>query len=277
MKRRLRGVATLSSLSYFLVGLLIVTSLSFYQGYVAKLESASFVSNSGQWIASILFSWGLLLIFFTSARRTIRAAWALVVIILALGVGRFFSTQSNQTQYIEPIFSSGMSQRVIVDQGNSGSLLEVSDLNQSYQQAVLEAGWYTILDISRLQQDTDLVESYFIIEETRQAILQHLLQTQQRVHELEQQLYDSEASAKVETEYINDLIVQSQLQKEIWKSELAALKEVKSIITMLDADREAWTIKDGQLLFYSEADKQRFEEIVENLKAIAAEQTNLNS
>ncbi|GAM58977.1 hypothetical protein JCM19231_2607 [Vibrio ishigakensis] len=156
-------------------------------------------------------------------------------------------------------------------------MLEVTDLNQSYQQAVLEAGWYTILDISRLQQDTDLVESYFIIEETRQAILQHLLQTQQRVHELEQQLYDSEASAKVETEYINDLIVQSQLQKEIWKSELAALKEVKSIITMLDADREAWTIQDGQLLFYSEADKQRFEDIVENLKAIAAEQTNLNS
>lgn len=272
-----RGVATISGLTYFLVGLLIVTALSFYQGYVTKLESSSFAANSGQWIASILFSWGLLLIFVTSARRTIRAAWALVVIILALGIGRFYSTKNAQVQYVEPRVSLGLSRGVVVDQGNSSELLEVTDLNQSYQQAVLEAGWYTILDVSRLQEDKDLVESYFIVEETRKAILQHLLQTQQRVHELEQQVYNSEASAKIETDYLNELILQSQLQKEIWKSELAALKEVRSIISMLDADRDAWLIQDGQLVFYSEADRLRFMDIVENLKQIADQQAILNN
>lgn len=185
MRRRWRGVDTLSSFTYFMLGLAAVTSLSFYQGYIVKLESSSIISNSWQWIASILFSWGILLIFFTSARRIVRAAWALVSIIIALGIGYYFSVQSIPLQYTDTAIRIDRAPSLSSDNQVSEEIFEASDLSQSYQQAVLESGWYTILDPARIEDDTDLVESYFIIDETRKAILKHLLQTQQQSYELE--------------------------------------------------------------------------------------------
>ncbi|GEM80365.1 hypothetical protein [Vibrio superstes] len=277
MKKRILGATSLSgSLVYFLFGLALVTSLSTYQGYSAPITHASFFANSWQWLASILFCWGLLLIFFTSARRTVRAVWSLVIIIAALGVGRFVGSHSvQQIQYKEP----GVSMAVVPAQTQQTqepiTLPQPTDLNQSYQQAVMESGWYSILDISRLQNDKDLVESYAIIKDTKSAILNHLLQTQQQVHELEQQLYDNEASAQMEDNYIDAQILHSQQQNEMWKAELAALQEVRSIIEMLDANRDGWTIQDGAIVFHSNADKQRFEDIVARIQVIAEHQRQL--
>ncbi|MEZ9327765.1 hypothetical protein BCT61_07100 [Vibrio breoganii] len=277
MKKRILGATSLSgSIVYFLFGLALVTSLSTYQGYSAPITHASFFANSWQWLASILFCWGLLLIFFTSARRTVRAVWSLVVIIAALGVGRFIGSHSvHQIQYQEPSVSMAVVSAQTQQTQEPITLPQPSDLNQSYQQAVMESGWYSILDISRLQNDTDLVESYAIIKDTKTAILNHLLQTQQQVHELEQQLYDNEASAQMEDNYIDAQILHSQQQNEMWKAELAALQEVRSIIEMLDANRDGWTIQDGAIVFHSNADKQRFEDIVARIKVIADHQREL--
>ncbi|MEZ8966467.1 hypothetical protein BCS96_14650 [Vibrio breoganii] len=277
MKKRILGATSLSgSIVYFLFGLALVTSLSTYQGYSAPITHASFFANSWQWLASILFCWGLLLIFFTSARRTVRAVWSLVVIIAALGVGRFIGSHSvHQIQYQEPSVSMAVVPAQTQQTQEPITLPQPSDLNQSYQQAVMESGWYSILDISRLQNDTDLVESYAIIKDTKTAILNHLLQTQQQVHELEQQLYDNEASAQMEDNYIDAQILHSQQQNEMWKAELAALQEVRSIIEMLDANRDGWTIQDGAIVFHSNADKQRFEDIVARIKVIADHQREL--
>ncbi|MDN3714991.1 hypothetical protein [Vibrio breoganii] len=277
MKKRILGATSLSgSLVYFLFGLALVTSLSTYQGYSAPITHASFFANSWQWLASILFCWGLLLIFFTSARRTVRAVWSLVVIIAALGVGRFIGSHSvHQIQYQEPSVSMAVVPAQTQQTQQPITLPQPTDLNQSYQQAVMESGWYSILDISRLQNDTDLVESYAIIKDTKSAILNHLLQTQQQVHELEQQLYDNEASAQMEDNYIDAQILHSQQQNEMWKAELAALQEVRSIIEMLDANRDGWTIQDGAIVFYSNADKQRFEDIVARIQVIADHQREL--
>ncbi|MEZ9629877.1 hypothetical protein AB4304_10290 [Vibrio breoganii] len=277
MKKRILGATSLSdSLVYFLFGLALVTSLSTYQGYSAPITHASFFANSWQWLASILFCWGLLLIFFTSARRTVRAVWSLVVIIAALGVGRFIGSHSvHQIQYQEPSVSMAVVPAQTQQTQEPITLPQPTDLNQSYQQAVMESGWYSILDISRLQNDTDLVESYAIIKDTKSAILNHLLQTQQQVHELEQQLYDNEASAQMEDNYIDAQILHSQQQNEMWKAELAALQEVRSIIEMLDANRDGWTIQDGAIVFHSNADKQRFEDIVARIQVIADHQREL--
>ncbi|MEZ9303580.1 hypothetical protein AB4343_07945 [Vibrio breoganii] len=277
MKKRILGATSLSgSIVYFLFGLALVTSLSTYQGYSAPITHASFFANSWQWLASILFCWGLLLIFFTSARRTVRAVWSLVVIIAALGIGRFIGSHSvHQIQYQEPSVSMAVVPAQTQQTQEPITLPQPSDLNQSYQQAVMESGWYSILDISRLQNDTDLVESYAIIKDTKTAILNHLLQTQQQVHELEQQLYDNEASAQMEDNYIDAQILHSQQQNEMWKAELAALQEVRSIIEMLDANRDGWTIQDGAIVFHSNADKQRFEDIVARIKVIADHQREL--
>ncbi|MFA0474625.1 hypothetical protein AB4527_05655 [Vibrio breoganii] len=277
MKKRILGATSLSgSLVYFLFGLALVTSLSTYQGYSAPITHASFFANSWQWLASILFCWGLLLIFFTSARRTVRAVWSLVVIIAALGVGRFIGSHSvHQIQYQEPSVSMAVVPAQTQQTQQPITLPQPTDLNQSYQQAVMESGWYSILDISRLQNDTDLVESYAIIKDTKSAILNHLLQTQQQVHELEQQLYDNEASAQMEDNYIDAQILHSQQQNQMWKAELAALQEVRSIIEMLDANRDGWTIQDGAIVFHSNADKQRFEDIVARIQVIADHQREL--
>ncbi|MEZ9131715.1 hypothetical protein [Vibrio breoganii] len=277
MKKRILGATSLSgSLVYFLFGLALVTSLSTYQGYSAPITHASFFANSWQWLASILFCWGLLLIFFTSARRTVRAVWSLVVIIAALGVGRFIGSHSvHQIQYQEPSVSMAVVPAQTQQTQQPITLPQPTDLNQSYQQAVMESGWYSILDISRLQNDTDLVESYAIIKDTKSAILNHLLQTQQQVHELEQQLYDNEASAQMEDSYIDAQILHSQQQNQMWKAELAALQEVRSIIEMLDANRDGWTIQDGAIVFHSNADKQRFEDIVARIQVIADHQREL--
>lgn len=273
MKKAMRGIETLSgSLVYFLFGLTLVTLLSVFQGYSANVTTTSFISNSSQWFASILYSWGLLLIFFTSSRPIVRAVWALVVIILALWAGHLMGTQSSDRQYQEPVVSMGHSLPTTSDDMLSFEQPEMNDLNQSYQHAVMAAGWYSILDMSRLKNDTNLIESYAIIEETRIAILSHLLQTQQRVLSLEQRIYNSEANAEAEEDYLDDLIAQTQVQKTMWKAELSALQEVKKIIEMLDEHREGWIIQDGRLLFYAEADKQDFEAIVANLQKITQDQ-----
>ncbi|MFC0059135.1 hypothetical protein [Vibrio inusitatus] len=277
MKKRTLGAISLSgSLVYFLFGLILVTTLSTYQGYSAPQTHSSFFATSWQWLASILFCWGLLLIFFTSARRTVRAVWSLVIIITALGVGRFIGSHSVlQKQYQSPSATIPLVSEQTRQSQEPITLPQPTDLNQSYQQAVMESGWYSILDISRLQNDTDLVESYAIIQDTKSAILNHLLQTQQQVHELEQQLYDNEASAVMEDSYIDAQILHSQQQNEMWKAELSALQEVRSIIEMLDANRDGWTIQDGAIVFYSNADKQRFEDIVTRIQVIADHQRML--
>ncbi|PMO56823.1 hypothetical protein BCT07_14145 [Vibrio breoganii] len=277
MEKRILGATSLSgSLVYFLFGLALVTSLSTYQGYSAPITHASFFANSWQWLASILFCWGLLLIFFTSARRTVRAIWSLVIIIAALGVGRFIGSHSvHQKEYQAPSVSIAEVSAPAQQSQEPITLPQPTDLNQSYQQAVMESGWYSILDISRLQNDTDLVESYAIIKDTKSAILNHLVQTQQQVHELEQQVYDTEASANMEGDYLDSQILHAQQQNEMWKAELAALQEVRSIIEMLDVNRDGWTIQDGAIVFYSNADKQRFEDIVARIQEIADHQRML--
>ncbi|OBT07945.1 hypothetical protein A9264_05610 [Vibrio sp. UCD-FRSSP16_10] len=274
-KQFLRATSLSGSLIYFLFGLALVTTISTYQGYSSLVNQTSFFANSSKWLASILFLWGLLLIFCTSARCTIRAIWALVIIIAALGIGQFIGSHSEHT------FSDDSSIPMIVlphaPQVKAPIVLpQPTDLSQSYQQAVMESGWYSILDISRLQNDKNLVESYAILKDTRTAILKHLLQTQQKLYEFEQELYEHEANAHIEDNYIDSKIVHCKQQNAMWKEELLVLNEVNSIIQMLDANRDGWTIQDGAITFYSNVDTLQFEDILTRIQTISEHQKMLS-
>lgn len=69
----------------------------------------------------------------------------------------------------------------------------------------------------------------------------------------------------------------SQVQKKIWKAELLALREVRSIINMLDENRDAWDVQNNTLIFYSDSDRQRFQHIMDKLQKIGEQQKYLDN
>ncbi|CAM4134470.1 hypothetical protein [Vibrio neonatus] len=273
-KPSLRVTPFSGTLVYFL-GLVLVITLSTYQGYSASVPQASFFVHSWKWLVSILFCWGLLLIFFTSARQTLRAIWALVAIIAALGIGCFAGSHTKEPIRDEPIRSLTALTSVAQNTPEPIVLPQPTELSPSFQQAVMESGWYSILDLSRLQNDRNLIESYAIIKDTRSVIFDHLLKTQQKVHDLEQELYEHEASAEIEASYIDAQILYAKQQKKLWESELSAINEVQSIIQMLDANRDGWVIQDGAIVFFSHLDTRQFTDITARIQAIAMHQKKL--
>ncbi|GAD79832.1 hypothetical protein [Vibrio ezurae] len=275
MKKPSLRVATFSGTVVYFLGLMLVTTLSTYQGYSASIAQASFFEHSWKWIVSILFCWGLLLIFVTSARQTLRAIWALVAIIAALAIGCFARSHSKDPVQDDPVPSMSVMATTLQHTPEPIVLPQPTALSSSFQQAVMESGWYSILDLSRLQYDRNLIESYAIIKDTRSVIFDHLLKNQQKIHILEQRLYENEASAEIEENYIDAQILHEKQQKKLWESELSAIKEVQSIIQMLDANREGWVIQNGTIMFYSNVDTRQFENITSRIKAIAAHQKML--
>ncbi len=124
-------------------------------------------------------------------------------------------------------------------------------------------GWERILDPERLKEDKRLIESKEMIRKAREIVNKYRGQTYMLAENLRKDI-DSLDLIGVE---------QSKSRIEaVWNLEAGIISECESIIALLSARKNAWVVSDGHLLFYNNADLDRYNAYWESMQNLVQQQ-----
>jgi hypothetical protein len=141
----------------------------------------------------------------------------------------------------------------------------------------LEAiGWLKILDSDRLKNDITLMESKFIIKNTRNIIEKYKSITDTLLSKARDDIKNINVSEsqkrQLEKGYDKGLIKAKADADATWSLELAIHGEFEKIINLLSARKGSWVIENGQILFKNESDLNFFNSCIASIQDLKAQQ-----
>jgi len=139
-------------------------------------------------------------------------------------------------------------------------------------------GWNTILDASRLRDDTDLADSKKIIQKARQIVDKYERKGADLLRAARARIQTLNVSGPAKKEMCEgfDLGMEraSSLIAENWNLERKAICEVENIIVLL-ARTDTWTAQGSQVVFSDEAQFAEYKSRIESIQEIVQRQEEI--
>jgi len=139
-----------------------------------------------------------------------------------------------------------------------------------YAAAVEAAGLLTLLNPTRLANDSGFEDSARIIEKLRQIARDHKSQVTQAAREYPERYQNSDmsdAAKKAIGKFNQEAHSQSvKAVEEICDIEASSIERMNEIIELLKSRREFWTARDGRFVFKEDEDLKSFNQLLELIK-----------
>lgn len=165
-------------------------------------------------------------------------------------------------------------QQFVADMANQSAAL-----TNDYVLDLQSIGLWELLEEERLRSDPTFKKSWYIIAQARSLIdiyetrgLETVMAAKDRIKSLD--LSDADKKA-VEDGFIRGVEGSADFREKMWGLERLTLDEFEKVIDLLAEDPQSWEIDEGQFLFESDQQIDRFNEHMTNIDKFVAEQTKL--
>ena len=160
-----------------------------------------------------------------------------------------------------------------------GMVNRVLAQRRDYELELDAIGWSTILDPSRLAGDTTMVGSRTLLKQARTIVAKYRARTDLIFEQSRREIEDADLPANMRQSMLNGFLSSSAKGKERaslnWDMEAQVLVEMEKVVDLLSARRGSWEISDGQLLFASQEDIDRFNASIDRVKSLVDQQQRM--
>lgn len=160
-----------------------------------------------------------------------------------------------------------------------GYLADIQAQRNSYVARLDSSGFVRLLDPTRIAGDRSLSQSKKIIEDAKAIVAEQEKATRSLQASFREKLQAApwnNISVDQVLESYDDGVRKGKPQMvKMWGLERSAVSEYEKIINLLASNRDKWSISIGQIQFSDQATLTQFNQHIETLKAISAEQQAL--
>lgn len=146
-------------------------------------------------------------------------------------------------------------------------------LNKNYALELEAIGFGKLLDMDRLMQDKNLVESKIIIQKAHQIVSKYRSKIFVLLDDFRMEIGNLNVSDNVKQEMANgfdkSMAISRPQLSELWDLEAKSISESENIISLLARKKGSWVAQNGQILFSSESDLNSYNSYVATLQALA--------
>jgi hypothetical protein len=140
-------------------------------------------------------------------------------------------------------------------------------------------GLNKIMDTDRIKTDSALIESKIIIRKSKEIVSKYQNKTNVLLNVARENIRSLNISKSLKNEML--LGFEQGMEKaqdqiyEMWALEEKVLKEYENVINYLSARKNAWVVKEGQILFYNYDDLKRFNAYIASIQNILNKQQQI--
>lgn len=150
---------------------------------------------------------------------------------------------------------------------------QIVSLRNDYLLEINAIGWEKILDPSRLNEDSTLIESKTMIQKAKDILEKYRAKHHALLKGLRKDINNlniSESAKKQATNGFDASMTESGTKIDAsWDLEEKTLKEFENIITLLSAKKEVWVIQNNQILFANDDDLNAFNSYIASIQDLA--------
>lgn len=256
-----------------------------------------------------LIVWGVFYALVLRKRSARIAMFSLMVIFISMVASDFLGyvqqkkeakkalseIQARYSEYVESsTYENGVQKRAEVSldvapvaRGEFGELErfskqfigQMASLQNDYLIELEVIGWNGILDFNRIENDETLAESGAIIQKAKEVVGRYTRRSKELLDFAKRDiglLNISEYSKNIVLSgFERGLNKTNEYRNSMWLLEAEIIGEVENIIALLSEDREAWSVDDGNIVFFNETDLQKYNLCVDSIYRIDQEQERI--
>lgn len=146
----------------------------------------------------------------------------------------------------------------------------IVSLKNDYLLEINAIGWEMILDPSRLNEDSTLIESKIIIQKAKDILEKYRAKHHTLLKDLREDINNSNISESAKKQATNgfdaSMAEASANIDASWNLEERTLEEFENIITLLSAKKDVWVIQNNQILFANDDDLNTFNSYIASIQ-----------
>lgn len=181
-----------------------------------------------------------------------------------------------QPLQVPPDSGSAKSENAIVEAAVTGYLNKLIANNNNYVTELEAIGYDSLIDGARIQADTDMDESQFILDRTAAIIDKYEELNEQTAFEFRDSFDEQNVSAATRATFREsyDEGMESSLERarQIWNLERQALELVGELVGFLNMTRTNWYMEEEQFVFATDKNLAIFNSLLTRIDETVAQQ-----
>lgn len=156
---------------------------------------------------------------------------------------------------------------------------DLGSLQQEYRAELKAAGWFEVLDAKRLSADTGLAESRKRIGLARTIVEKCRQRIEQRKRELRLEVDGLKVSEELKKGFLDAFDSSGNSpsgEAHIWELEVQVVDDIEAMIDFLGSFK-GWSESEGSLVFETQEQVDRFDELLESIQATTKRQEQLQA